>query len=76
MFYKEIDFKEQKPLDTGKTYFFYTIYNYSWIDGYYSGSIRDMEEKFKDDESHSLTWLQPEEEYDPKAYFERIKNYA
>ena len=72
MFYKEIDFEKQKPIDRDKRYFYYTLFNYSWIGGYFHGNIEDMAEKIKDKDSDGIYWLQPEEEYDPKSYYKRL----
>ena len=61
IYYKDTDFKKEKPNRINTTYFYRVIFNSSWVYGYYSGTLADMKDYLRKYPDHELTWLKPVE---------------
>jgi hypothetical protein len=71
MKYRSIHFDARKPTMSANVYF-YIAHSGAHTYGYYHGYCGHMENHLKDNPTHSLTWLEPESEYDSDAYYSRI----
>ena len=71
MKYRSIHFGERKPTMSANVYF-YIAHSGAHTYGYYHGYCGHMTQHLKDNPTHSLTWLEPESEYDSDAYYSRI----
>ena len=70
-YYREVSFEIRKPKWKHNSYF-YAIYSNGHTYNHCSGTTGHMENHLKDYPNHTITWLEPEHDYDPKTYCKRI----
>ena len=70
-YYREVSFDKRKPKWKHNSYF-YIVHSSGHTYGEYSGQTGHMERHLKDGIDHTITWLEPECDYDPETYYGRI----
>ncbi len=71
MYFREVDFLTRKP-EMSANWYFYTVYSHGHTYGHYNGCVEHMKRHVREHPDHILIWLEPESEYDPDTYYNRI----
>lgn len=66
MKYREVNFKKRKPYWGANNYFYVTHTSFGHVFSMDKGYRGHMESHLKKYPDHSLTWLEPESEWDKK----------
>lgn len=72
-YYRERDFNGHKPKWSANHYF-YIVHCGGHVWKSDSGLQGHMEQHLREYPDHTITWLEPEHEYDPDTYYKRISH--